>query len=92
MDLLDFAERCLNVVIFSNFAEVRGHGVLSGGDFYAIRFPSHRRREQALVRLEVFHAQSGAHNHQAKRIVLERGTCLSVLFTCFKVFFTLFVG
>lgn len=63
MDLLDFPERCVNVVVFCGLAEVNSHWELSGGNVDNVR--AHLWEQSGIV-LEVLNSQSSTHNDDAK--------------------------
>ena len=63
MDLFDFSEGGLDVVILSYFGEVSGHGVLTGGHFDTIRFLGNTRREQSFIPLKIFHPECSTHHY-----------------------------
>ena len=69
VDLLDFLEGGLAVVLFCDFAIIGSHWVLTRRNLDAIWLFHHARREEALVVLEVLHAKCCAHDHQSQREV-----------------------
>ena len=92
MDLFDFFECRLKVVIFCDLAVVRGHWVLSGCNLDAVWLGCQRGWEKPLVRLEIFHSQSCTHNYKAQGLVLETWLFSRWVLVLASVCFTLFVS
>lgn len=71
MNLLNFVESSLNIIIFSHLAEMDSNWKLPGLNGHDIRRSGELRRKQPWVVLEVFNSQGSTHDDDAKRVVDE---------------------